>query len=85
MNTPRTRAEFERAFYLLQRHIADGKFHVPIDYRLDSIARVRFLPNGRIDFLSIDESARLNANTIANMSDGLLEDQFKEFRGSTDP
>jgi len=26
------------------------------------IEKVRFLPNGRIDFLSVNESARLNAN-----------------------
>lgn len=84
MNTPRTRAEFERNFNLLHRQIVDGKFHVPVGYPLDSIARVRFLPNGRIDFLSVDESARLNANMMANMSDGLFEDQFKAYQGATD-
>jgi len=30
---------------------------------MDSLMRVRYQPNGRIDFLSVDEMARLNANT----------------------
>lgn len=38
------------------------------------IARVRFLPNGRTDFLSVDESARLQAN----MMDQFSEDSFQE-------
>jgi len=39
---------------------------------VESILRVRRLPNGRIDFLSVDETARLQANTIhqfSNMQD----------------
>lgn len=86
MNTPRTRAEFERNFNLLHRQIKDGKFHVAqgLSRAIEGILRVRFLPNGRIDFLSVDESARLEANTMANMSDGLFEDLFKEYQGPTD-
>lgn len=85
MNTPRTRAEFERNFNLLHRSIVEGKFQVPMDYPLDSIRRVRFLPNGRIDFLSVDERARLNANMMANMSDGLFENEFKEYHEHQEP
>lgn len=86
MNTPRTRAEFERNFNLLHRQIADDKFFVNRECRhtISGIHRVRFLPNGRIDFLSVDESARLEANMIANMSDGLFEDQMKPYQGPTD-
>lgn len=85
MNTPRTRAEFERNFNLLHRQIADDKFRVNRECRhaISGIQRVRFLPNGRIDFLSVDESARLEANMIANMSDGLFTDQMKEYQGRT--
>lgn len=76
MNTPRTRAEFERNLNLLHRQIKDGKVHIApgLSRLLDGLARVRSLPNGRIDFLSVDELARLDANMIANMSDGLFED-----------
>lgn len=31
------------------------------------IERVRYLPNRRVDFLSVNESARLAANSIADM------------------
>lgn len=85
MKTPRTRAEFERNFDLLHRKIEEGKFHFAqgLSHSLDGLARVRFLPNGRIDFLSVNEMARLEANMMANMTDELLDDQFKEFKGST--
>lgn len=65
MNTPRTRSEFERNFHLLSRSIADGKFHVMRGINLDHLRRIRYLPNGRIDFLSVDEKARLQANMSA--------------------
>jgi hypothetical protein len=78
MKTPRTRAEFERNFHLLHRQIEDGKFHVARGISLDGLARVRFLPNGRIDFLSVDESARLNANMTAQSSEDWFQEQFKE-------
>lgn len=86
MNTPRTRAEFERNFNLLHRQIEDGKFHVAqgLSRSLDGLARVRFLPNGRIDFLSVDESARLLANTTNQFSEESFHEQLKEYQGPTD-
>jgi hypothetical protein len=77
MNTPRTRAEFERNFHLLQRQVEDGKFHVAEDlsHSLDGLARVRRLPNGRIDFLSVDETARLHANMTAQFSEEWFQEQ----------
>jgi hypothetical protein len=83
MNTPRTRAEFERNFHLLHRKDKEGGFHVPAEFK--SLNRVRLLPNGRLDFLSVDEFARLEANTMANLSDGLFEDQMKQYNGPTEP
>lgn len=75
MKTPRTRAEFERNFHLLHRLIKDGRFRVaPELHIIDSLTRVRYLPNGRIDFLSVDESARLQANMTAQFD----EETFKE-------
>ena len=64
MQTPMTRAEFERRFHLLLEQIRTGKFHVARGIPL-GIEKVRYLPNGRIDFLSVNESARLNANMMA--------------------
>ena len=70
MNTPRTRAEFERNFDLLHRQIKEDKFRIAqgLTASLDGMARVRYLPNGRVDFLSVDESARSLANTTAHFS-----------------
>ena len=91
MNTPRTRTEFERNFHLLHQQIEDGKFHIPhnLSRSMDGLARVRFLPNGRIDFLSVDESARLSANMMNQFSnggafEGLME-EHQSRKGSADP
>lgn len=80
MNTPRTRAEFERNFNLLHRQIEDGKFKVAqgLSHAIEGIARVRYLPNGRIDFLSVDESARLEANMMAHCSDERFLEELKD-------
>lgn len=75
MKTPRTRAEFERNFHLMHQLIKDGRFHVGSELHIiDSLTRVRYLPNGRIDFLSVDESARLQANMTAQFD----QETFKE-------
>lgn len=86
MNTPRTRAEFERNFHLLHRQMEDGKFHIAqgLSRSLDGLARVRFLPNGRIDFLSVDESARLLANMMNQFDEESFQEQLKENQVSTD-
>lgn len=86
INTPRTRAEFERSFYLLHRKIEDGKFHVMqgVSRSLDGLAHVRFLPNGRIDFLSVDQSARLQANMMNQFSEESFQEHLKDSQGPTD-
>ncbi len=61
MQTPNTRAEFERRFNLLRERIRQGRYLVAQGITL-GIEKVRYLPNGRIDFLSVNESARLQAN-----------------------
>jgi hypothetical protein len=69
MKAPSTRAEFERNFHLLHHKEQLGQFHIASDlsHALEGLARLRALPNGRMDFLSVDESARLQANMMANM------------------
>lgn len=86
MKTPRTRAEFERNFNLLHRKIADGKFHIMqgLSRSLDGLTRVRYLPNGRIDFLSVDESARLQANMMNNFDEESLQERINESQKPTD-
>jgi hypothetical protein len=84
MKTPRTRAEFERNLQLLGRSISDGKYHVPSDMILDHLMRIRYLPNGRIDFLSVDESARLQANMSAQFADEDFPKAFPEMEPPED-
>jgi len=64
MQTPTTRAEFERRFHLLREQMRQGRFFAPQGISL-GIEKVRFLPNGRIDFRSVNELARLQANMMA--------------------
>lgn len=80
MNTPRTRAEFERNFHLLHRQLKDGRLHIAhgLSGVIDGLARVRFLPNGRIDFLSVDESARLQANMMNQFNEESFRDEPSE-------
>ncbi len=86
MKAPRTRAEFERNFHLLRRQLEDGNLHFAqeLSRTLDGLLRVRFLPNGRIDFLSVDEMARLQANMMNQFNEESLQKQLKEYQGPTD-
>jgi hypothetical protein len=71
MSTPSTRAEFEERLNVLREQLRLGKMHFAEGLRgPDSLLKVRKLPNGRIDLLSIDESARLQANMMHQMITG---------------
>lgn len=65
--TPQTRSEFELRFHYLHNIMKQGKFHVAPHISMEGILKVRKLPNGRIDFLSVNEQARLNANMMYKM------------------
>lgn len=68
MNTPSTRAEFEERLNYAREHLRNGMMHFTKGLRgPDSLLKVRYLPNGRIDFLSVDEMARLTANQTYQM------------------
>lgn len=69
--TPMMRAEFERKLYLLGEKIRNGKLLFPRNatMMIESISQVRYLPNGRIDLLSVDEFARLQANMMSQFDD----------------
>ena len=75
MDTPLTREEFEYRFHLLRDQVKNGKFHYPSGMDI-GIDKVRYLPNGRIDFLSVNEMARLNAN-MTNMMPQFDQEQLQ--------
>ena len=67
MITPSNRREFERHIDILAESIEKGRFQMPPSRRmLNSLLNARQLPNKRSNFLTIDESARLLANSLAN-------------------
>ena len=67
MDTPKTRQDFERNFYIAAEQLIQGKtFFGSVPRAVDGLLKVRKLPNNRIDFLSVDESARLHVNTVSN-------------------
>lgn len=67
MNTPKNRKEFERHFDILVESIQKRKFRVPPSRRLkNSLLNIKQLPNGRINFFTINESARLLTNSLAH-------------------
>ena len=63
MNRPSTRSEFEHRFHRLHELMRQGRYAQARGVG-ESILDVRNLPNGRLDFLSVDESARLLVNTM---------------------
>lgn len=67
---PSSRAKFERNLNLLGEALKQGRFKIAsnLSASFDGIRRVRFLPNHRIDLLTVDEMTRLNANMITRMS-----------------
>jgi hypothetical protein len=72
MSTPETRAEFELRLNHLREAIGNGNLHI-LPNMVEGLLKIRLLPNGRLDFLSVDEMARLQANTLV---------QFADFRGT---
>lgn len=76
MQTPMTRAEFERRFHLLREQMRQGKFLIARGMST-GLEKVRFLPNGRIDFLSVNESARLQANMMVQFQSEIFKERLK--------
>lgn len=75
MDTPDTREEFENRFHILIEQIRKDKFHAPRSIGLEDL---RKLPNGRLDMLSINESARLQANMMSHFSKEKMQDLLEE-------
>jgi hypothetical protein len=88
MRRPNTRAELERNFHLLHHKSENGMVQIMhhLRHTLEGLEKVRALPNGRVDFLSVDEMARLHANSLANMIRDRPEDaQESEEAGTSEP
>lgn len=68
MDTPKTREEFELRFHLLREAFRSDKMRIPPSMG-ESLLNLRHLPNGRLDFLSVDETARLQANMMLQFAD----------------
>lgn len=66
-----SRADFERNFHILGELLKEGKMHFTEGSKksIDGIRKVRILPNFRIDFNTVDESARLTANMASNFEE----------------
>lgn len=70
MEIPRTRMEFEYRMHLLEEAIRRGKFHVSSNCVgvIDGLTKVKRLQNGRLDLLTVDETARLQANMMSDFN-----------------
>ncbi|MBA4317624.1 MAG: hypothetical protein C0412_04410 [Flavobacterium sp.] len=79
MKRPKTREEFERNFHLLTAEIKSGRFQILRKQGKD-LAKITFLPNGRINFLSVNESARLAANTSSHFNSERMKNLFEELK-----
>jgi hypothetical protein len=78
MQTPTTRAEFEHRFHLLREQMKHGKMLFADISMTLGIQQIRYLPNGRIDFLSVNESARLQANMMLQFQNRDFKEMLKK-------
>ena len=80
MQTPNTREEFEKRLFRLPYSIVNNKMHFMdgiSSVAIEDLVHMRSMPNGRMDLLTVDESARLNANMMVQM-DGMLDEILGE-------
>lgn len=72
-SVPKSRSEFERNVNIFTHLLEDGKVkmvqNTGTEQLIPSLTKLRVLPNERVNFLTIDESARLTINSYANFQD----------------
>jgi hypothetical protein len=61
MATPGTRSKWEERFFHIVEGFRNETIMLPPN-AINSFARMRYLPNMRVNFLSVNETARLVAN-----------------------
>lgn len=73
---PKSRKEFEHNMHLLSKRAENGQLHHSISSRrsIKGLMNARYAPNRRVNLHTVDEMARLMANTVANIM------QMKEFK-----
>lgn len=71
-----SRENFERHFNILEELLRNGRmsFTEGSMKSVEGLQKVRKLPNGRIDFLTVNEMARLSANSAANFENMKYEE-----------
>lgn len=68
MITPKSRREFERNLNIFKESLAAGKTKLMRHSRvIKGLIEARKTPNGRINFHTIEETLRLNANMSFNL------------------
>ena len=75
MDTPDTREEFERRMNIMHYSVMNGKllFHEGLTDAIEGISALHAMPNGRVDLLTVNEAARLQANMMVQFGDNILD------------
>lgn len=77
MDTPTNRKEFERHINMLFEGIEQRKHHFSNSLRIiNSLLDAKKLPNKRTDFISINETVRLLANSRATFTSSRFKEYF---------
>jgi hypothetical protein len=67
MNEPKTRQEFENRINVLVEAIREGRKKYPAGSgAIEGLMKLRSLPNRRLDLCSINETARVQANSYSH-------------------
>lgn len=72
---PHTRSAFERVMHLTYEMNINGQLHLTPGTGERGLGKVRYLPNSRIDLLTINESARLIANMVGNKDQMIVNEE----------
>lgn len=75
MDTPDTREEFERRMNIMHDRVMNGKllFHEGLTDVIEGMCDLHAMPNGRVDLLTVNEAARLQANMMVQFVDNILD------------
>ena len=75
MDTPDTREEFERRMNIMHYSVMNGKllFCEGLTDTIEGISDLHAMPNGRVDLLTVNEAARLQANMMVQFGDKILD------------
>jgi len=79
-----TREDFERNMNIFLEMIRQGKLVLPQGFSGDSLLRVHKTPNGRIDFLTVDEEARSTGNMMAWTTNDFFKKIYNDFEMNDD-